>query len=41
MKKLLFFVLLIVLVPYIIVTIFIEDNEIKFIFREKDNLLIK
>ena len=41
MKKLLFFVLLIVLVPYIIVTIFIEDNEIKFIFRENMQVRVK
>ena len=40
MKKILFFILLIVLVPYIIVTIFIEDNEIKFIFKENMRRLI-
>ena len=41
MKKILFFILLIVLVPYIIVTIFIEDNEIKFIFKENMKVRVK
>ncbi len=41
MKKILFFILLIVLVPYIIVTIFIEDNEIKFIFKENMKVRVR
>ena len=41
MKKILFFILLIVLVPYMIVTIFIEDNEIKFIFKENMKVRVK
>ena len=41
MKKILFFILLIVLFPYIIVTIFIEDNEIKFIFKENMKVRVK
>ena len=41
MKKILFFILLIVLFPYIIVTIFIEDNEIKFIFKENMKVRVR
>ena len=41
MKKILFFILLIVLVPYIIVTIFIEDNEIKFILKENMKVRVR
>lgn len=41
MKKILFFILLIVLIPYIVVTIFIEDNEIKFIFKENMQVRVK
>ena len=41
MKKILFFILHIVLVPYIIVTIFIEDNEIKFIFKENMKVRVR
>ncbi len=41
MKKILFFILLIVLVPYIIVAIFIEDDEIKFIFKENMKVRVR
>lgn len=41
MKKILFFTFLIVLIPYIIVTIFIEDKEIKFKFASNMNVRVK
>jgi len=50
MKKILFITLLIILIPYIIVTLFIKDEEIKFEFvsnstvrvkREKSNIIEK
>lgn len=39
MKKLLFFCFLIIFIPYLIVTIFIEDNTIKFIYE--NNLIVR
>ena len=41
MKKILFFTFLIVLIPYITVTIFIEDKEIKFKFASNMNVRVK
>ncbi len=41
MKKLLFFCILIFLTPYIIVSIFIEDNEIKFKYESNFNVRVK
>lgn len=41
MKKILFFSLLIVLIPYIIVTIFIQDDKIKFKFASNMSVRVK
>lgn len=41
MKKILFFCFLIIFIPYIIVTIFIEDNEIKFKFESNMKVRVK
>ena len=41
MKKILFFSLLIVLIPYIIVTTFIQDNKIKFKFASNMSVRVK
>ena len=41
MKKILFFSLLIIFIPYLIVTIFIEDNEIKFKFASNMQVRVK
>lgn len=41
MKKILFFCFLIIFIPYLIVTIFIEDNEIKFKFESNMKVRVK
>lgn len=41
MKKLLFFSLLIIVIPYAIVSIFTKENEIKFIYKESKIVRVK
>ena len=41
MKKILFLVLLMIMIPYLIVSIFIKDDEVKFLFKKQKNIRIK